>query len=171
MTPLRLSLALSLVLAACASDPAPAPPVDDTEADAPEVDVVADDTPAPADRLDLNTATEDELMTVPGVGERMAHEFEEYRPWTSVGQFRREIGKYVDDDAAVLDGYLRHVYVPLTLDGADAETLMQLPGLTQAEAQQLADGQPYASADAFVAAYEGVSSRPDAEAARALLSE
>ena len=32
-----------------------------------------------------------------GVGERMAHEFEEYRPYRNMEQFRREIGKYVDD--------------------------------------------------------------------------
>ena len=28
----------------------------------------------------------------------MAHEFEEYRPYKSMAQWRREIGKYVDDD-------------------------------------------------------------------------
>jgi len=31
------------------------------------------------------------------VGARMRGEFEEYRPWTDLGHFRREIGKYVDD--------------------------------------------------------------------------
>ena len=28
----------------------------------------------------------------------MAHEFDEYRPYQSLAQWRREIGKYVDDD-------------------------------------------------------------------------
>jgi DNA uptake protein ComE-like DNA-binding protein len=46
--------------------------------------------------LDLNTASEADFMTIPGVGKRMAHEFEEYRPWKSRGQFEKEIGKYVD---------------------------------------------------------------------------
>jgi hypothetical protein len=37
----------------------------------------------------------------------MAHEFEEYRPWTSVEQFRREIGKYVDKaEVARLEQYV-----------------------------------------------------------------
>ena len=27
----------------------------------------------------------------------MAHEFEEYRPYKNLSQFRKEIGKYVDD--------------------------------------------------------------------------
>ena len=28
----------------------------------------------------------------------MAREFDEYRPYTDMDQFRREIGKYVDED-------------------------------------------------------------------------
>jgi DNA uptake protein ComE-like DNA-binding protein len=44
----------------------------------------------------LNTATEAEFMTIPGVGKRMAHELQEYRPWKSQEQFQKEIGKYVD---------------------------------------------------------------------------
>ncbi|HEX6910994.1 MAG TPA: helix-hairpin-helix domain-containing protein [Longimicrobium sp.] len=47
--------------------------------------------------LDLNTATREEILLVPGVGDRMAHEFEEYRPYRNIEQFRREMGKYVDD--------------------------------------------------------------------------
>ena len=46
----------------------------------------------------LNSASRDDILLIPGVGRRMAHEFEEYRPYTSMEQFRREIGKYVDDD-------------------------------------------------------------------------
>jgi DNA uptake protein ComE-like DNA-binding protein len=47
--------------------------------------------------LDLNTATKEEIMLIPGVGERMHHEFEEYRPYTDIARFRREIAKYVAD--------------------------------------------------------------------------
>ena len=32
---------------------------------------------------------------IPGLGNRMLHEFKEYRPYKSMEQFRREIGKYV----------------------------------------------------------------------------
>lgn len=57
--------------------------------------------------IDLNKATKDEMKLIPGVGDRMAHEFEEYRPWTSVEQFRREIGKYVDkNEVARLEQYV-----------------------------------------------------------------
>ena len=46
--------------------------------------------------IDPTTATDAEILLIPGVGPRMLREFKEYRPWTSVDQFRREIGKYVD---------------------------------------------------------------------------
>ena len=41
--------------------------------------------------LNLNTATRDEILLVPAVGNRMAHEFEEYRPYRALAQFRREM--------------------------------------------------------------------------------
>lgn len=46
--------------------------------------------------IDLNTATDAEILLIPGIGSRMLREFKEYRPYTSIEQFRREIGKYVD---------------------------------------------------------------------------
>ena len=48
-------------------------------------------------RLDLNAASGDEILLIPGVGERMEHEFEEYRPYRAMAEFHREIGKYVDE--------------------------------------------------------------------------
>ena len=57
--------------------------------------------------LELNTASEADFLTIPGVGKRMAHEFEEYRPYKSMAQWRREIGKYVDDhELARLERYV-----------------------------------------------------------------
>jgi DNA uptake protein ComE-like DNA-binding protein len=49
-------------------------------------------------RLDLNTATDEEILAIPGIGKRMLHEFKEYRPYKSIEQFRKEIGKYIDKD-------------------------------------------------------------------------
>jgi len=45
--------------------------------------------------INLNTATKDEILLVPGAGTRMVREFAEYRPWKSWAQFDKEIGKYV----------------------------------------------------------------------------
>lgn len=46
--------------------------------------------------IDLNTASRDDIMLIPGMTARMAHEFEEYRPYRNIEQFNREIGKYVN---------------------------------------------------------------------------
>jgi len=45
--------------------------------------------------INLNTATDDEILSIPGAGRRMVREFKEYRPWKTKEQFDREIGKYV----------------------------------------------------------------------------
>ena len=45
--------------------------------------------------LDLNKATAEQILTIPGAGQRMVREFQEYRPWTSKAQFDKEISKYV----------------------------------------------------------------------------
>ena len=57
--------------------------------------------------IDLNKATAAEIRLIPGVGEKMQHEFEEYRPYTDIARFRREIGKYVDStEVARLERYV-----------------------------------------------------------------
>jgi DNA uptake protein ComE-like DNA-binding protein len=58
-------------------------------------------------KIDLNTATDAQILAIPGVGQRMLREFKEYRPYTSMDQFRREIGKYVDKaEVARLEQYV-----------------------------------------------------------------
>jgi DNA uptake protein ComE-like DNA-binding protein len=57
--------------------------------------------------ININTATDAEILKIPGVGPRMLREFKEYRPYTSIEQFRREIGKYVDKaEVARLEQYI-----------------------------------------------------------------
>src|SRR4029434_7495594 len=65
-------------------------------------------------QLNLNTATREEIMLIPGMGNRMVREFLEYRPYTALTQFRKEIGKYVDDkEVARLEQY---VFVPINVN-------------------------------------------------------
>ena len=66
--------------------------------------------------FNLNTTAEADFKMIPGVGDRMAHEFEEYRPYTSIQQFRREIGKYVDEGEVAR--YENYVFVPVELNSA-----------------------------------------------------
>jgi len=57
--------------------------------------------------ININTATDAQILSIPGVGRRMLREFKEYRPYTSIEQFRREIGKYVDKaEVARLEQYI-----------------------------------------------------------------
>jgi DNA uptake protein ComE-like DNA-binding protein len=57
--------------------------------------------------VNLNTASNAEILLIPGLGNRMLHEFKEYRPYRALAQFRREIGKYVDDkEVARLERYV-----------------------------------------------------------------
>lgn len=58
-------------------------------------------------QINLNTAGDAEILLIPGLGERMLGEFKEYRPYRALAQFRREIGKYVDDkEVARLERYV-----------------------------------------------------------------
>jgi radical SAM superfamily enzyme with C-terminal helix-hairpin-helix motif len=57
--------------------------------------------------ISLNTASDEDILSIPGIGQRMLGEFKEYRPYKSIEQFRREIGKYVDEtEVARLERYV-----------------------------------------------------------------
>ena len=91
--------------------------------------------------INLNTASREEILLVPGVGPRMAHEFEEYRPYRAIEQFRREIGKYVDDDeVARMEQY---VFVPIDLNTASEEAILSIPGVGQRMLHEFEEYRPY----------------------------
>ena len=91
--------------------------------------------------LNLNTATKAEIAMVPGVGARMTHEFEEYRPYTTLAQFHREIGKYVKpDELARLESY---VFVPMNLNTASDSALLTIPGLGKRMLGEFKEYRPY----------------------------
>jgi radical SAM superfamily enzyme with C-terminal helix-hairpin-helix motif len=107
--------------------------------------------PASCAKLNLNTLTEESLMaTIPNFSSRMVREFFEYRPYVSIQQFRKEIGKYVD--VSQVAEYEKYVYVPVDPNNADAETLNQLQGVDDTVAADLIKARPYASNDAFLQA-------------------
>ena len=93
--------------------------------------------------LELNTASEADFLTIPGVGKRMAHEFEEYRPYKSMAQWRREIGKYVDDDE--LARMEQYVFVPLELNTASEADFLTIPGVGKRMAHEFEEYRPYKS--------------------------
>ncbi len=98
-------------------------------------------------QIDLNTASDDEMLLIPGLGNRMAHEFEEYRPYTRLQQFRREIGKYVDaEEVARLEQY---VFIPLNLNEASADDLSTIPGMSARMVHEFEEYRPYTSIEQF----------------------
>jgi len=184
-----LSIALVLSLTAC-GDSAPVeepgmPPAlyEDGTPDGPQDEPAADDAAqaddgaqadehadaAPTAKININTADEDALKAIPGSSDRMAHEFEEYRPYVSITQFRAEIGKYVDE--ATVAGYEEHIYVPIQINDCDAATLMQIPGVSAETAEALIAGRPFASKDEFTTMLEAIGSNDAAHASVTMLAE
>jgi len=97
--------------------------------------------------VNLNTAPKEEILLIPGVGEKMLHEFEEYRPYRGLAQFRREIGKYVDTkELARLGGY---VFVPVDLNTATDEAILSIPGVGSKMLHEFKEYRPYKSIEQF----------------------
>jgi len=143
---MTLLFLLAIALPACSGNPAntPAPSIPTAiSGDASGVIISAND------KLNLNLATREDFLTVPGLGDRMVREFMEYRPYVSVQQFRREIGKYVS--AEQVAEYEKYVFVPVDVNASDAETLKQLPDVDDTIAAELIAARPYNSNDSFVA--------------------
>ena len=91
--------------------------------------------------INLNTATAAEIMLVPGAGKRMAHEFEEYRPWRSYAQFEKEIGKYVD--AKEVARLAQYTFIPLNLNTATEADFMTIPGVGKRMAHEFEEYRPW----------------------------
>ena len=97
--------------------------------------------------INLNTASREEILLVPGVGDRMAHEFEEYRPYDAIEQFRREIGKYVDEEeVARLEQY---VFVPVNLNTASDVVILAIPGVGDRMLHEFKEYRPYQNIEQF----------------------
>ncbi|MDG1509675.1 MAG: helix-hairpin-helix domain-containing protein [Flavobacteriaceae bacterium] len=91
--------------------------------------------------FNLNTTDEKDFKMIPGVGDKMAHEFEEYRPYTSILQFKREIGKYVDEEEVAR--YLDYVFVPVELNTSSEDHIKALPGIGKKMTHEFLEYRPY----------------------------
>ena len=97
--------------------------------------------------LNLNTANESNFKMIPGVGDKMAHEFVEYRPYSSIEEFKREIGKYVDDSEVLR--YLNYVFVPVELNTSKESDIKNLPGVGDKMAHEFVEYRPYKNITQF----------------------
>lgn len=97
--------------------------------------------------VNLNLSPREEILLIPGAGPRMAHEFDEYKPYRAYAQFRREIGKYVnEDEVARLEQY---TFIPIDLNTASDEDILSIPGVGQRMLHEFKEYRPYRSIEQF----------------------
>jgi DNA uptake protein ComE-like DNA-binding protein len=97
--------------------------------------------------VNLNTGTRDEILLIPGAGNRMAREFAEYRPWRTWAQFDKEISKYVGQ--AETDRLKQYVFIPVNLNtGSDAD-ILSIPGAGQRMVREFKEYRPWKTKQQF----------------------
>jgi DNA uptake protein ComE-like DNA-binding protein len=91
--------------------------------------------------INLNTATPEEILLVPGAGKRMVREFDEYRPWRNYAQFDKEIGKYVGQEAT--DKLKQYTFIPINLNTATDEDFLTIPGVGARMVREFKEYRPW----------------------------
>jgi DNA uptake protein ComE-like DNA-binding protein len=97
--------------------------------------------------INLNTATAEEILLIPRAGKRMAHEFEEYRPWKSWAQFNKEIGKYVNEQEVAR--LAQYGFIPINLNTASDDDLLTIPGVGKRMLHELKEYRPWKTGAQF----------------------
>jgi len=98
-------------------------------------------------QMNLNKVSEKSLLLIPNLGPKMAHEIEEYRPYVSFKQFRKEIGKYVSKkEVARLEQYF---FIPINLNKATDEQILSIPGVGTKLLHEFKEYRPYRSIKQF----------------------
>lgn len=112
-------------------------------------------TPAQAEELyrkafvhvNLNTASSEEIILIPGAGKRMVREFAEYRPWKAWAQFDKEISKYVGQPET--DRLKQYVFIPVNLNTATDEDILSIPGAGARMVREFKEYRPWKTQQQF----------------------
>jgi DNA uptake protein ComE-like DNA-binding protein len=97
--------------------------------------------------VNLNAGTREEIMLIPGAGNRMVREFGEYRPWVSWVQFDKEISKYVGMDET--NRLKQYVFIPVDLNTASDEDILSIPGAGRRMVREFKEYRPWTSQAQF----------------------
>ncbi len=97
--------------------------------------------------VDLNTGTREEILLIPGAGQRMTIEFAEYRPWRTWAQFDREISKYVGQPET--DRLKQYVFIPVNLNTATDEDILSIPGAGPRMVREFKEYRPWRNKEQF----------------------
>ncbi|HEU4926875.1 MAG TPA: hypothetical protein VFT24_07490 [Vicinamibacterales bacterium] len=98
--------------------------------------------------INLNTATPQEILLVPGAGKRMVREFEEYRPWKTYAQFDKEIGKYVGAEKTAQ--LAQYTFIPVRLNTAADADILSIPGAGQRMVREFKEYRPWKTKEQFI---------------------
>lgn len=97
--------------------------------------------------VNLNVSPRDEILLIPRAGTRMAREFDEYKPYAGYAQFRREIGKYVNEqEVAHLEQY---TFIPIELNTASDSAILSIPGAGARVLREFKEYRPYPNIEKF----------------------
>ena len=97
--------------------------------------------------VNLNTGTREEILLIPGAGNRMAREFAEYRPWRAWAQFDKEISKYVGQ--AETDRLKQYVFIPVNLNTATDADILSIPGAGPRMVREFKEYRPWKTKEQF----------------------
>ncbi len=98
-------------------------------------------------QINLNTASDEEILLIPGAGSRMIREFRDKRPYKTLGQFRNEIGKSADaKEVARLEQY---VFVPINLNSASDDDILSVPGAGKRMVREFKEYRPWTTFEQF----------------------
>ena len=97
--------------------------------------------------VNLNLSPREEILLIPRAGNRMAREFDEYKPYSGYAQFRREIGKYVNEqEVAHLEQY---TFIPIDLNTASDSAILSIPGAGPRVVREFKEYRPYPNIEKF----------------------
>ena len=97
--------------------------------------------------VNLNISPREEILLIPRAGNRMAREFDEYKPYVNYAQFRREIGKYVNEqEVAHLEQY---TFIPIDLNTASDSAILSIPGAGARVLREFKEYRPYPNIEKF----------------------
>ena len=97
--------------------------------------------------INLNTATNPEILLVPRIARRMTIEFAEYRPWRTFEQFDREISKYVG--AAETNRLKSYVFIQMNLNTATDDQFRTIPNLPGNMIREFNEYKPWKTKEQF----------------------
>ncbi len=98
-------------------------------------------------QINLNTASDAEILLIPGLAPPMLGELKEYRPYRTLAQFRRELGKHVD--AKELERLEQYVFVPINLNTASDADILSIPGMGRRMLAEFKEYRPYTAMQQF----------------------